>query len=382
MRSNTLFLAVFLLFHLLFHGANAGAQTCDDFEPCSSNDMCVDGECIGTPSDSGSCDDFDPCTINDRCTAMGCMGDPAPVGTTCAEGCGTCQQLVPFPGFPLFCTPKAGIQGQACTPGGEIGENLCVTGVCQVILDTAVACAPSFRQCPDTDGVACTDVCNPETGQCIAGATRCVPGCETCNAVSGACQPANLGAACDDFDPCTTASSCQQVGGFGLCLAGTPSAGSPTPTTQVSTATQTPPVATATRTQPVATATHTQPVATATRTAGPPTSTPTEVITAATATPMETQTTAVSTPTPGGPSATATAAAGTATPTMPVGTVCVGDCNRNSEVRIGELILGVNIALGQANLAQCTAFDPNGDDRVAINELIQGTGNALEGCPS
>jgi len=50
-------------------------------------------------------------------------------------------------------------------------------------------------------------------------------------------------------------------------------------------------------------------------------------------------------------------------------------------VRINELVLGVNIALGEANLAQCTAFDPNGDTRVAINELIQGTRNALDGCP-
>lgn len=70
----------------------------------------------------------------------------------------------------------------------------------------------------------------------------------------------------------------------------------------------------------------------------------------------------------------------TITPGTPTG--CVGDCNGNGTVSIGELISGVNIALGNANVSTCTAFDPNGNGTVSINELISGVNNALNGCPA
>jgi len=61
---------------------------------------------------------------------------------------------------------------------------------------------------------------------------------------------------------------------------------------------------------------------------------------------------------------------------------CVGDCDGNGTVAINELIRGVNIALGNANVSTCSAMDANGNGIVAINELIQGVNNALNGCPS
>lgn len=62
------------------------------------------------------------------------------------------------------------------------------------------------------------------------------------------------------------------------------------------------------------------------------------------------------------------------------GAVCVGDCNLNNRVAVNELILGVNIALGNAALDQCASCDPNGNGSVAIGELIQAVNNALHGC--
>jgi hypothetical protein len=59
---------------------------------------------------------------------------------------------------------------------------------------------------------------------------------------------------------------------------------------------------------------------------------------------------------------------------------CVGDCDGNGTVAINELILGVNIALGNQPLSACTAFDPNRDGTVAINELIAAVNNALGSC--
>jgi len=60
---------------------------------------------------------------------------------------------------------------------------------------------------------------------------------------------------------------------------------------------------------------------------------------------------------------------------------CTGDCDENARVSIGELIVGVNISLGRAELASCLAFDANDDARVSIGELISGVNASLDGCP-
>ena len=60
---------------------------------------------------------------------------------------------------------------------------------------------------------------------------------------------------------------------------------------------------------------------------------------------------------------------------------CVGDCDGTGEVTINELIVGVNIALGNAAIDDCPSFDANSDGEVTINELIAAVNNALQGCP-
>jgi len=72
----------------------------------------------------------------------------------------------------------------------------------------------------------------------------------------------------------------------------------------------------------------------------------------------------------------------TPTATVPPSGACVGDCNDDHMVSIGEVITGVNIALGNAPVSSCEAFDPDGSGMVVIGELIQGVNNALSGCPS
>ncbi|MGH7789344.1 MAG: hypothetical protein ACRERC_20910 [Candidatus Binatia bacterium] len=60
---------------------------------------------------------------------------------------------------------------------------------------------------------------------------------------------------------------------------------------------------------------------------------------------------------------------------------CAGDCNGGGTVGINELLLGVNISLGNAQVDACTAVDVNGDGAVTVNELIQAVRSALSGCP-
>ena len=58
-------------------------------------------------------------------------------------------------------------------------------------------------------------------------------------------------------------------------------------------------------------------------------------------------------------------------------TTLVGDCDGDGRVEIQELILAVNIALGNAPLAQCPSLDANGDGVVGIDELLQAVRGAL-----
>lgn len=68
----------------------------------------------------------------------------------------------------------------------------------------------------------------------------------------------------------------------------------------------------------------------------------------------------------------------TPTPIPPV--VCVGDCNEDGAVSIDELVLGINIGLGEASLAVCPALDRDDDGQVDISENVTAVGNSLNDC--
>jgi hypothetical protein len=72
----------------------------------------------------------------------------------------------------------------------------------------------------------------------------------------------------------------------------------------------------------------------------------------------------------------------TITPT-PTGTPnsCTGDCDGSGDVTVNELILMVNIALGNADISTCVAGDADGSGDITINEIIGAVGFALNGCP-
>ncbi len=70
----------------------------------------------------------------------------------------------------------------------------------------------------------------------------------------------------------------------------------------------------------------------------------------------------------------------TPTPT-PTPIPCVGNCDQNSMVTVEELVKGVNIALGNATLDECPAFDCNGTGQVTVDCLVTAVNAALNGCP-
>jgi hypothetical protein len=61
---------------------------------------------------------------------------------------------------------------------------------------------------------------------------------------------------------------------------------------------------------------------------------------------------------------------------------CAGDCNGNGAVAVNELITGVNIVLGRAQLSACPSMDVNENGTVTINELIAAVAASLGGCGS
>jgi len=60
--------------------------------------------------------------------------------------------------------------------------------------------------------------------------------------------------------------------------------------------------------------------------------------------------------------------------------MCVGDCSGTKIVRINDLILGVDIALGSQPLSVCPAF-ANSQGRVDVGQLVKAVENSLTGCP-
>lgn len=121
------------------------------------------------------------------------------------------------------------------------------------------------------------------------------------------------------------------------------------------------------------------------------TSTPSQTFTASrSATPTRTPTTTPTRTRTGTPPATATStrtntatrsATSTRTPT-PTATPpeCVGDCGQDGDVSVNELIVMVNIALGNAPRSLCVARDRNGNGVITIDEILSAVNNALNSC--
>jgi cysteine-rich repeat protein len=65
----------------------------------------------------------------------------------------------------------------------------------------------------------------------------------------------------------------------------------------------------------------------------------------------------------------------------PAAAQCAGDCNETSQIEVVDVVIGMNIALGNASLESCPSWDLNGDARVSIDELLFGVSELQNGCP-
>src|ERR1044072_9178058 len=60
---------------------------------------------------------------------------------------------------------------------------------------------------------------------------------------------------------------------------------------------------------------------------------------------------------------------------------CPGDCNSNLQVSFDEIIIGVKIALGLADVPACSPANRNGDFSVRVGELIAAVESPRVSCP-
>ncbi len=204
-------------------------QSCDDGNPCTGDDKCLDGSCTGQMS-RNACS----CTYDQDCADVG-------KGNLC-QGKFVCQEG--------FCVVEPG-SAVACP---EVPEGLCYHWKCEPATGSCIKeFSPIGTPCSDDNPCTQEDQC--ESGQCVGvaqsngapcdldfnpctldycSAAICEAGppmsCEIedpclssfCDATSGKCvvKP-DSGAECDDGDPCTAGDHClfgQCVGAFDSCV--------------------------------------------------------------------------------------------------------------------------------------------------------------------
>lgn len=422
----------------------APAQPCDDFNECTVNNMCSEGFCVGDPVLDGSCDDENDCTVNDRCAfnevAMlsYCEGDPVENGTVCNQGCGRCSAgfCRPDPAQEgQACTREFGL----CTLSGQCLFSVCLTDPRQGCPTTDPCrlelCNPLTGQCEDAGFSPCgqCSTCRPlpSSRGFEPPPFECVPADE-----GAVCDDENE---CTGDGICEFG-SCYPGPPIGETPVETPEPTStPVPTEPPPTSSPTSPAATSTSTPPIvmptSTPSHTatmpvtpEPTSTPMPTEPVPTSTPTTIAARLAAAidavadmiPLDditgfpptgtvrigdeliryssivtNGTVSVTARAPRGAASGGTLvvqergaggttpqahAAGELVVLVPAEPTCVGDCGNDGEVTVDELIVGVNIALGETPVDACPAFDSDGSGDVTVDEILTAVNNALDGC--
>jgi len=176
---------------------------CNDNNPCTTNDRCAAGECVGGAA--LVCNDNNACTTDSCNPASGCVfmnnNDP-------------CNDNNP-------CTMNDACSGGACVGGPPAScddNNVCTTDSCHPVL----GCRHINNLLPCDDGSVCTlnDTCFG--GLCLAGTPRncsdnnvCTD--DSCHPVQG-CQHGPNTQACNDGDACTTSDVCANM----VCVGGPP----------------------------------------------------------------------------------------------------------------------------------------------------------------
>jgi formylglycine-generating enzyme required for sulfatase activity len=208
---------------------------CSDGNPCTHDDRCAGGACVGTPEEGGEVcgcvtdedclpyDDADACNGILHCMEAHCLVDPGTIVICDTTGDSACMQTV--------CQPETGaceaepLAPEACDPG--LFPDLEI-GPCEALVFSFETCAcevslkPLLAACDDQDACTQEDACDVQ-GLCQGASLDVALACDDQNpCTDDTCAPA-LGcvnelndAPCDDGNLCTDGDTCVE----GSCLAG------------------------------------------------------------------------------------------------------------------------------------------------------------------
>jgi hypothetical protein len=197
---------------------------CDDGDPCTGNDACHEGFCIGggdicgcvQDSDCAPFEDGDLCNGTLICVEDACEVDPGTV-VSCDTSSDTDCRI-------NLCRPRTGEchmtdqpDGTACEDGSLCTyDDFCMTGLCTgtaYLCDDGnfctddwcepdLGCVISFNNAPCDDGNPCTEGDQCADGQCVSGNNTCQ--CQQ----DGDCLPFEDGDLCNGTLVCV-ANECQ-----------------------------------------------------------------------------------------------------------------------------------------------------------------------------
>lgn len=196
--------------------------SCNDGDTCTENDVCnvVSGVCEGTPISCTSpgqcyqsacaggqctvspvtvgtpCDDGDACTENDVCANGQCVGSLIDCGNFSSECVApVCDPLLGCASVPVVDYTRCNLHMSECA-----GVHYCLAGSC--VNSGPLVCPVSSNPC--TEYVCVPDsgcVQRPLVGQACDDNNTCTSGdyCST----DGTCVPGGIWLNCDDLDDCT-----------------------------------------------------------------------------------------------------------------------------------------------------------------------------------
>ena len=130
------------------------AGSCDDGNPCTDNDVCSNGACVGTPN-ALSCNDNNLCTLNDTCSGGACVGTPVVCNDSNVCTDDTCDRLT---GLCVYSNNTG-----SCSSGNACSDGVCAGGICIGTPNTA----------PCDDGNPCTTADQCGGGACSCAAATC-----------------------------------------------------------------------------------------------------------------------------------------------------------------------------------------------------------------
>ena len=143
----------------------ADGLLCDDGEPCTQDDSCFGGSCLGVLA---ACDDKNPCTTDGCVPGVGCNNTSVAEGVACDDG--------------QLCTILDACTGGNCKGGALLGcddDNPCTADTC--VHPLGCKHVPQEGACDDgvcVEGVCCI----PDCTQKVCGGDGCGGSCGTCDA--------------------------------------------------------------------------------------------------------------------------------------------------------------------------------------------------------